>query len=113
MADDLYDLCELYDLYNLAHVVGWEHGLHRGKASWVGPVPYRSCTAPHNGRLDGISVDDLSLDDPSVDDPSVNHPAVGDLSVDDLSDSWYILSHLSPTPADLIMFCVALCFSSP
>ena len=47
---DLYDLCHLYDL---AHVAGWEryNQHHLGHVSWVGSVPYRSCTISYNGRL--------------------------------------------------------------
>ena len=55
MADlcDLYDLYDLHDLYDLAHVAGWEpYSLHDlGHDSRVGSVPYRSCTASHNGRV--------------------------------------------------------------
>ena len=52
-----------YDLYDVAHVVGWElYNLHDlGHVSWVGSALYRSCTTPHNGRL-GSTVDDIDRD---------------------------------------------------
>ena len=57
---------------------------YKGRVSWVGSVPHRSCTRFHNGELGldrDISVDNLSVDDAPVDDISVD-----DVSVDDLSD---------------------------
>ena len=41
------------DLCDLAHVARWRpYNLHDlAHASWVGSVPYRSCTTSHNGRL--------------------------------------------------------------
>ena len=43
----------LYDLYDLADFAEWEsYSLHDlGRVSWVGSVPYRSCTASRNGDL--------------------------------------------------------------
>ena len=43
---------QIPDLQHLAHVAGWEpYNLHDlARVSWVGSVPYRSCTASHNGR---------------------------------------------------------------
>ena len=39
------------ELYNLAHPAAWESNdlLDLEQVSWVGPVLYRSCTAPHDG----------------------------------------------------------------
>ena len=45
---------DLYDLYDLAHVAGWEpYSLLYGLAqvSWMASVLHRSCAASHNGRL--------------------------------------------------------------
>ena len=41
------------DLYDLAHVAGWEQYIPHdlGHASWVGLVLYRACTTSHSGRL--------------------------------------------------------------
>ena len=46
------DLCNP-DLYDLAHVYGWErYNLHDlGQVSWVGSVLFRSCTTYHSDRL--------------------------------------------------------------
>ena len=43
----------IHDLYDLAHVAGWEpFNLHDlAHVSWVGSVSHRSCTTSHNGRL--------------------------------------------------------------
>ena len=53
---DLFPM--LYDLYGLAYVAGWEpydlHDLLIAHVSWVGSVPYRSCTASDNGRVGSI-----------------------------------------------------------
>ena len=52
---DLYDLCDLYDL---AHVAGWEpyilhdlHDLAQYFLGWMCTTVYRSCNASENGRL--------------------------------------------------------------
>ena len=43
----------MYDLYDLAHVAGWEPSkLHDlGRVSCVGAVLHRSCTTSHDGTL--------------------------------------------------------------
>ena len=60
----MYELCDLYELYDLAHVDGWGpcnlHGLER--VFWVVLAPFICCT--FTGRLG--SIDDLSVDDLSV-----------------------------------------------
>ena len=59
---DLYDLCDLYDL---AHVA-WRnlYNLHDlGDVSWVGSVPYRSCTTNRLGSLDDLDHDVSDLSD--------------------------------------------------
>lgn len=42
-------------LYDVDGVAGWEpfiiHGVSVGHASWVGPAPDISCSAPQNGRV--------------------------------------------------------------
>ena len=55
----------LYDLYDLAHVAGWEpHNLHallNGHVYWVGSVLYRSCTTCHDGRIGSVDGVDRDL----------------------------------------------------
>ena len=56
LIDELYDLYARYDLYDLAHVAGWEpYNLpDLGQDSWVGSVIYRSCVTSHSGRSGSI-----------------------------------------------------------
>ena len=64
---------DLYDLYDLARVAGWEpYDLHDlGHVSLVGSALYISRASYHSGSLgstaDYICVHDLSVDDLSVD----------------------------------------------
>ena len=71
-------MCDLYDLYGLAHVAGWEpcnlRSLFIGHVSWVGYVLYRCSRAIFGNGLLGA----IDLDDPD------------DLSVGDLSLMWKV-----------------------
>ena len=53
----------MHDVYDLAHVAGWEpYNLHDlGHVSWVGRGRHRSCTASHYGRLDLHDVVDRGI----------------------------------------------------